>query len=302
MIKDDFDLADIAAVNFAVALRSNSERYFVPTDTATKNTLKTILQSTVEAFDQLDGDWRPHDISEDYGKRRRVYAERDTDYLSDLSAIFDEGALDDLSGAHEHIRDIEYYYSIFFDSDGRKVIGIKKGMQLKGVLGARNRLVRLADDTLQLIEDDVLKLDPEFDAIITSSHILMLKVRAVEYMANIVEHVAGAAAHKVQQIHDTISFLDLSRIQENIFKHPQMARMAASILDRDDLSDIKRDRIEDIAAHQGLVFKEVDGRLQCRREDEAKLLEILDSRLYHLDLTATGPVPYRATGRQKVIK
>jgi len=302
MIKDDFDIENIAAVNFAVALRSDGRRYFLPTDAATKNTIKTILQSTAEAFEQLDGDWRAHDISEDYGKRRRVFAARNTDYLSDLSAIFDEGDLDDLSNAHEHIRDIDYYFSIFFDSQGRKAIGMKKGMQLKGVLGARNRLVRLADDTLQLIKDDVLKLDPEFDAIITSSHILMLKVRAVEYMANIVEHVAGAAAHKVQQIHDTIGFLDLSRIRENISKHPQMDRMAASILDRDDLSDIKRDRIEDIAVHQGLVFKEVGGRLQCRREDEAKLLEILDSRRYHLDLTATGPVPYRATGRQKVTK
>ena len=130
----------------------------------------------------------------------------------------------------------------------------------------------------------------------------MLKVRAVEYTANIVEHVAGAAAHKVQKIHDTIGFLDLSRIQSDIAKRAQMARMAASIVSRNDLSEIKRDRVEEIAAHQGLVFKEVDGRLQCRREDEAKLLEILDSRRYHLDLTATGPVPYRATGRQKVIK
>lgn len=302
MIKDDFDPENIKAVNFAVALRGNGHRYFVPTDAATKNTLKTVLGSTIEAFERLDGDWRAHDISEDYGKRRRVFAARNTDYLSDLSAIFDEGDLDDLSNAHQHIHDIDYYYSIFFDSDGRKAIGIKKGMQLKGVLGARNRLVRLADDTLQLIEDDVLKLDPEFDAIITRSHILMLKVRAVEYMANIVEHVANAAAHKVQQIHDTIGFLDLSRIQSDIAKRPQMARMAASIVSRNDLAEIKRDRVEEIAAYQGLVFKEVNGRLQCRREDEAKLLEILDSRRYHLDLTATGPVPYRATGRQKVIK
>ena len=99
---------------------------------------------------------QPHNMSEDYGKQRCVFAARNTDYLADLSTIFDEGDLDDLSNAYQHIRDIDYYYSVFFDSDERKVIGIKKGMQLKGVLGARNRLVRLADDTLQLIKDDVL--------------------------------------------------------------------------------------------------------------------------------------------------
>jgi len=46
----------------------------------------------------------------------------------------------------------------------------------------------------------------------------------VEYLANIVEHVAGAAAHKVQQIHDTVEFPDFSRIQADIAKHPKMAR------------------------------------------------------------------------------
>ena len=49
-----------------------------------------------------------------------------------------------------------------------------------------------------------------------------------------------------------------------------------------------------------IVFNEVDGRLQCRVTDEAKLLEILDARRYHLDLTDDGGTPYRASARQKV--
>lgn len=300
MIEDDFDLQKIQGVNFAVALRSNGNRYFVPTDAPIKNALKEVLSATVAGFEQLDGDWEPHDISEDYGDRRRVYAPRDTDYLADLSAIFDAGDLDDLSNAHEHVPDIDYYFGIFHDNQGRKAVGIKKGTQLKGTLGARNKLMRLADDSLQMIEDDVLKLDREFDAIITDGHVFMLKVRSVEYLANIVEHVAGAAAHKVQQIHDIIDFLDFSRIQADIAKHPKMARMAASIAARNDLAQVRRDRVEELAVHHGLVLKTVGGRLQCRRQDEAKLLEILDARRYHLDLTATGPVPYRATGRQRV--
>lgn len=303
MIEGEFDLQSIQGVNFAVALRSNSNRYFVPTDAAIKGALKDVLRTTVAAFEQLDGDWEPHDISEDYGERRRVYAPRDTDYLTDLSAIFDAGDLDDLANAHEHVRDIDYYFGIFHDNQDRKAVGIKKGTQLKGTLGARNKLMRLAgDDTLKMIEDDVLKLDHEFDAIITDGQVLMLKVRSVEYLANIVAHVAGAAAHKLQQIQDTLAFLDFSRIQADIAKHPRMARMAASIAVRNDLAQIRQDRVQELAAHHGLVLKDVGGRLQCRRQDEASLLEILDARRYQLDLTATGPVPYRATGRQKVTK
>lgn len=300
MIEDNFDLQNIQDVNFGVALRDNGNRYFVPTDGPIKEALKDVLSATVAAFARLDGDWETHDISEDYGDRRRVYATRDTDYLAELSAIFDAGDLDDLANAHEHVPDIDHYFGIFHDNHGRKAVGIKKGTQLKGTLGARNKLMRLADDSLRMIDDDVLKLDREFDAIITDGHVFMLKVRSVEYLANIVEHVAGAAVHKVQQIHDTVHFLDFSRIQADIAKHPKMARMAASIAARNDLAQIRQDRVQDLAAHHNLVLKDVEGRLQCRRQDEAKLLEILDARRYQLDLTAEGPVPYRATGRQKV--
>lgn len=300
MIEDEFDLANIQSVNFAVSLRSNGNRYFVPTDGPIKAALKEVLSNTTAGFNQIDGDWQLHDVSEDYGEARRTYAPRNTDYLADLSSIFDAGALDDIANAHEHVPDIDFYFGVFHDDQNRKAIGIKKATQLKGTLGARNKLMRLADDTLQMIEDEVLRLDREFDAIMTDSHVFMLKVRSVEYLANIVERVAGAAAAKVQTIHDQLTFLDLSRIQEDIARHPKMARMAASISARNDLAQIRRDRVEEIAEHHGIVFKEVDGRLQCRRQDEAKLLEILDARRYHLDLTATGPIPYRATGRQRV--
>lgn len=300
MIEDEFDFQNIDRVNFAVALRSNGNHNFVPTDGPIKEALKDVLRSTVEAFATLDGDWQPHDVSEDYGELRRTYASRDTDYLTDLSAIFDAGDLDDLANVHQHVQDIDFYFTVFHDRQGRKAVGIKKATQLKGTLGARNKLMRLADDSLRMIEDEVLKLDREFDAIITEAHVFMLKVRSVEYLANIVEHVASAAAAKVQQIQEALAFLDLSRIRDDISRHPRMARMAASIAARNDLAQIQRDRVQELAEQHGLVFNEVGGRLQCRRKDEAKLLEILDARRYHLDLTATGPVPYRATGRQRV--
>ena len=181
MIEDEFDLANIGSVNFAVALRSNGNRYFVPTDGAIKEALKEVLRATVASFASIGGDWEAHDVSEDYGELRRTYAPRDTDYLADLSAIFDAGDLDDLANAHEHVQDIDFYFGVFHDETGQKAVGIKKGTQLKGTLGARNKLMRLADDSLRMIEDEVLRLDREFDAIITDAHVFMLKVRSVEY-------------------------------------------------------------------------------------------------------------------------
>ena len=43
MIENDFSFADIESVNFAVSLRPNSQRYFVPTDNLIKDALKEVL-------------------------------------------------------------------------------------------------------------------------------------------------------------------------------------------------------------------------------------------------------------------
>jgi hypothetical protein len=260
-----------------------------------------VLSATVEAFNAAGSDWEAYDVSEDYGKPRPIYAERGSDYFADVSAIYELGALVDLANLDSHVRDIDYYFCEFHDDEGRRIVGVKKATQFKTTLAARNKLVRVVNDTLRLIEESVLKVDPLFDALITEDYVFILNPRPLEYIANLVEHVAGAAEAKVQFVHEKIPFLDLTRIRGRIGKHPQMARIAASIASRADLSDFRRDRIEALAAQHGIVFKEVDGRLRCRVVDEAKLLEILDARRYHLDLADDGGIPYRAPARQRVI-
>lgn len=301
MIDQNFDFHDVASVNFGVSLREHGDRYFIPTDADTKEALKAILWATRGAFDGMPGDWELYDISEDYGERRRVYAARDSEYMAELSDVYDAGALEDLTNVHDHARDIEFYFADFRDNHGRQATGIRKATKLKGTLSARNRLVRLVDDTLILVQDDVLNLDTEFDVIVTDQHVFILNTRQVEQVAKIVTHVAATASAKLQLIHDTIPFLDLSRIVDKIGKHPRMARNAASVASNPNLANFQRPLIEALAGRHGIKFKEIEGgRLQCRVADEAKLLELLDARRYHLDLEGDGGDPYRATARQKV--
>ena len=161
--------------------------------------------------------------------------------------------------------------------------------------------MRLIDDTLVLIQEDVLHLDREFDVIVTDANVFILNPRQAEQVARIVEHVAATATAKIQAIHDAIPFLDLTRIAAKIGKHPRMARHAASVASNPNLGNFQRPQIESLAIRHGIKFTELEGgRLQCRVADEAKLLELLDARRYHLDLHGNGGDPYRATARQRV--
>ncbi|MGV3455845.1 Kiwa anti-phage protein KwaB-like domain-containing protein [Sphingomonas sp.] len=299
MIEDNFNTGDISAVDFCATLK-NGDRFFIPTDGGVQESLKTILRDTVNGFDSIDGDWELHDISEDYGERRRVYAPRNLPLFQTMSDIFDSGTLPELPDLQNHLAELDYYFARFVDGEGRIMVGVKKARTAKATLGAQNKLVRLIDNTLVLIEERVLRLDRQFDILISADNVFILEPRAAEQVAKIVERVAASAGARVQEIHDALPFLDLSRIKNKIARHPKLARIAHSVANHPNLHGIQRAAIEDLAAAQGIRFKEVAGRLLCNVTDEAKLMEVLDARRYHLDLTATGAVPYRATARQVV--
>ncbi|RWO81036.1 Kiwa anti-phage protein KwaB-like domain-containing protein [Mesorhizobium sp.] len=297
MINAEFDGGAIESVNFGVRLRSSGNMYFVPTDAGTKNALRAIYRDTVFAFYGILTDWEAYDISEDYGVRRRIYADKENEFMADLSAVFGAGALDDIANFQNHAQDVDYYFAEFTDNQNRRAVGIKKATRFKGTIAARNRLVRLVDDTLVFIEEDVLRLDEEFDLIVTDAHVYILNVGPMEQVAKIVANVAATAAAKVQAIHD----MDLSRIVVQIGSHPRVARQAASVAANPNLAAFQRAPIEALAAQHGIKFKELEnGRLQCRVQDHAKLIELLDARRYHLDLAGDGGDPYRASGRQRV--
>lgn len=301
MIENEIDVGNIASVNFGIALRSNGNLYFVPTDAGLKIVLKEMIADTVIALNAAEGDWQPYDISEDYGQRRRVYCNRDSEYMAVFSDLFDAGALDDLTNLPDHVHDIEYYFAQITDNQNRRMVGVRKATQFKGTVKARNRMVRMANDTLSIIEDTVFKLDSVFDLLITDAKVYILNDTQMQQLADITSRVAATAKDKIQAIEDTIEFLDLSRIKEKIEKHPRVARYAASIAQNPLVANFQRAKIEALAKQHGIVFKELDsGKLQCRVQDEAKLMELLDARRYHLDLADNGGDPYRATGRQKV--
>lgn len=299
MINENFNTDDIEAVDFCATLK-HGDRFFIPTDIGVQDALKTILRDTVTGFDVIEGDWELHDISEDYGERRRVYAPRNLPLFETVSEIYDSGALPELPDLQNHLAELDYYFAKFVDSEGRTMVGVKKARTAKATLGAQNKLVRLIDNTFVLIEERVLRLDRHFDVLISADNVFILEPRATEQVAKIVERVAASASARVQEIHDAVPFLDLSRIKSKIARHPKLARIAHSIANHPDLHGIQRAAIEDLAAAQGIRFKEVDGRLLCNVTDETKLMEVLDARRYHLDLTANGAVPYRATARQVV--
>lgn len=300
MISDEFNDGYITSADFGAKLSGNPQLHFVPTNDKARSALKRMIRETVATFDRLDTPWEELDISEDYGGQRRIFVPRNSEYMADIAPYYDVAALPELTDLPQRLPGLEAYFAVFRDDQGRKAVGVKKATQFKATLGAEGKLLRLTQDTLTLIDEKVVRLDPTFDAIVTADHVFILAPRRIELLGNYVEKVAATAEEKVQRIHDTVAFLDLSRIKTKIKAHPRMARLAASVALRPDLADTQMEYVTEHARLQGIPLKEVDGRLRCNVAHEMKLLEILDRRRYHVKLTPAEPEPFRATARQRV--
>lgn len=300
MISDEFNDGTITSADFGAKLRGNSQLYFVPADNKARGALKQMMRDTVAAFDHLETDWEALDISEDYGEARRIFALRTSEFMAEIAPFYDVGALSELTNLPQYLPGLEAYFAVFRDDQERKAVGVKKATQFKATLGAEGKLLRLSQDTLTLIDEKVVRLDQTFDAIVTNQHVFILAPKRLELLGNYAAKVAATAEEKIQAIHDTVAFLDLSRIKDKIKAHPRMARLAASVAQRPDLAQTERDFVIEEALLQGVTLKEVNGRLLCNVAHEMRLLEILDRRRYHVKLTPAAPEPFRATGRQRV--
>lgn len=302
MIEEEFGLTEITSIDFGIALRSSGERYFVPADNEVQETLIEVLGNTIQCFQDADSEWQTFDLTEDYGIPRKVYLARETEGLGILSSLFDADALDDMADVMSHGHDIGYYFAVFRDTQGRKIIGVRKAVQLKASLNARGRMIRWFDNTLQVVEDDVLKLDNDFDFIIADQNIYILRPTAFEHVAKTTQRISTIAGSRLEHLQQTLQFLDLSELGSMISKRTRCARAVCAVSERNDLNQVKQQLLINIASQHGVNLATLpDGRLKPATDrDVIILLEILDARRYEFDLTGGGPIPFRATGRQRV--
>jgi len=303
MIEKEFSSNQVQSVNLNVCIKPDKSLHFIGTDASVQEALKRQLEETVLALNSADDDWQTFDITEDYGTDRKVFALRSDDMWKDLSNLYDVSSLAPLEKPLQKVPAFIWYFVEFFDEKKRKLVGIKRATHFKMDVGAQSRLVRWADDSLTTVPGAVFRLDKTFDALISSKHIFILNPRQTEYIAGLENYIASAATDKLGSLEATVAFLDLSRLKTDIDEHPRKARLAIAIAGRTDLDSIVRSNLVQAATEQGIKFKTLpDDRLQVRRQDEFKLLELLDNRRYATKITTGDPLLFRATARQRVSK
>ena len=189
------------------------------------------------------------------------------------------------------------YFARFTDDQERRLTAIRRAAQFKGVL--KNKLLRFDDDTLRIMEDNVFKLDIDFDLLLDSTYTHIWRPSAFEFLSKLQQQILGAVPDNIGAIGLDLPFVDLSNIENYANSRPRAARYLASIRSQE-LQGMDQHALMALCNGTGVDIMQVNGNITVNSGHEMAFLEVLDRRRYRLELVPDQPERFRAPSRVRI--
>lgn len=299
-MRNEFDFDHIRSVEFCVSVVTDGDHinYLVPIDQSVQDALKQVLNTTLTNIEPNDDDWPLFELSEKYGLKETLRADINAAEMAAVRALHGEEGWEINAHILADPRKIAYYFGVFRDNRGRKLLGVRQATQFKGAF--KGHFLSLIDDTLKMVPDHVFKLDNEFDFLITAQHVYILRPAGFERVAEIEEYASARAREMTLELAEQVKFLDFGVLSEYVGRHRRAARLVATLHARNDLATIKRAMFCKSAEETGVVLENVGRKVAPRKGSEIACLELLDNRRYITTLKP-GPKPaFVASSRRPV--
>lgn len=190
------------------------------------------------------------------------------------------------------------YFARMVDEKDQRLIALRRATQFKGVL--KSRLIRLVSDALKLVEDQVFKLDRDFDLLVDSRSVHILRPSGFEFVCRLQQAVLEAVPANIAAIEQDLPFVEFSRIQDYAAKHPRAARYLASIRGQKEAKSIDKTALTSLCKATGVEVRVANGKVSVTGGHEMGFLEVLDRRRYKLELVKGLPERFRAASRSKL--
>jgi hypothetical protein len=296
----DFDLDRVRHIEFGVGVDSDEGQSFrsMMVDDDTQAALREMAEATWDVIQESKLEPRPYEPSEKYASLDYVCLSIDSDLAKQLRDLHRATNLPmDMSALSDPPK-VFCYFARMVDEQGRSLTGLRRATHFKGVL--RSRLIRFSTDALKYVEGQVFKLDHDFDLLVDSSVVHVLRPSGFEAAGKLQEAVLSAVPRNVQEIQNNLLFMDLANVEEYSSKRPRAARYIASIKTENLAEGIDRGFLEVLCNDTGVGLFESDGKIMVEDGHIMGFLEVLDRRRYGLELIPGSPESFRAVGRSKL--
>ena len=283
----DFSMDQIATTEFGIGRKTPAMFYFGPVDGRVQVALRAMVRKTLESMEQVMGEvlsyYQP---SEKYGSRDYCYL-RATDPMATL--FRDVSAAKNLPLAPRFPSDLSNmtcYFVRLTDRSGRQITAFRRAAYFKGIV--KKSLVHWIDGSLQLVDDAVFKLDADFDLVIDSNVVHVLRPRSLEALGELKKWILDAVPENISVLAREIPYVDFGSVGEYAGTRIRAAGYLSSIR-KHDLQGMDAGALEELCQTTGVNVKKVNGKLSVAGGDVMGLLEVLDRRRYGIELVRERP-------------
>lgn len=296
----DFNFQSIHVIEFGVGRESDNGQKFtlVPVDGSVQSVLQDMARATWTALQEIDDDPQEYQPSEKYAAHEHLYIAADNAIASALMALHSAKNLPHNANVLAEPEELFCYFAKFAGSKGNRLTAVRRATQFKGVL--KSRLIQFVTDALKLVEDRTFRLDNDFDMLIDSSYVHILRPSGFEFLGGLQEAIRGAVPQNVAAIQQDMPFVDFSTIEAYAGRHTRAARNLASIRSQRETQNISQSLLKKACKTYGVETETKNGKLTIGVGSEMKFLDILDRRMYQQELVENLPEQYRAGSRRRV--
>lgn len=301
-LKLEFDLANVDVTEFGVGREGDNDQSFVtvPVDAGVQQALREMADTTWNGMKASDDGPKKYEPSEKHAATEYLYLPLDDDMAAAVRGLHQAANLDIDTSALTEPGDVFCYFARFADNKNRRLTALRRATQFKGVLKSKNRLIRMIDDTLKIIEDTVFRLDNDFDLLVDSANVHILRPSGFEFAGKLQQAILEAVPGNIKAIGKDLAFVDFAGIKAYAAKHPRAARYLASIRGQAETKNIDKAALKKLCKSTGVEVSESKGKITVSAGHEMGFLEVLDRRRYELELVRGQPERFKAGSRTKL--
>ena len=301
-MKLEFDFENVSVVEFGVGLDDDKDQHFVtvPVDAGVQSALREMAQATWSAIQRDKDGPKKYEPSEKHAATEYLYLPLDDDLAESVRQFYEATNLTNNAKALSDPSNVFCYFTRLTDKKQQRLTALRRATQFKGVLKSKNRLVRMLDDTLMVIEDAVFKLDNDFDLLVDGANIHILRPSGFEFAGQLQQAILNAVPENIKAITKDLAFVEFESIETYVGKHPRAARYLASIKAQKETKSVDKVLLKKICKQMAVEIAESKGKIRIAEGHEMGFLELLDRRRYEIELVKGSPERFKAGSRKKI--
>lgn len=295
-----FDLTQVDTTEFGVGKENGHQQGFLAmtVDVDVQGALRDMANATWDSMQENTKVPQKYEPSEKHAGIEHLYlpladnmAQAMRDLHEAVNLPLDADALNDVAS-------VFCYFARMTDKTGQRLTGLRRATQFKGSL--KSRFLRLDTNALKLVHDRVFKLDQDFDLLIDSANIHVLRPSSFEFAGKLQEAIMAAVPGNIAAIQQELAFVNFDSIGTYAQKHPRAARYLASIQSQKQCKDVDKRALKALCKRTGVDFSEANGKIVIADANVMGFLEVVDRRRYEVTLVKGSPERFKAASRQKI--